>query len=1149
MASPKLLAPFLHLALLLSGISVHCQQSSHRISLSEKNVSLEKILDTLEIMTGYHHFGETELLQKARKVSISVKNASLVQVLDICFRDQPFLTYDTVGKNISVRYRELEDNRVYGKIVNEKNEPVPGVTIMVKGTRVSATSNENGEFSIRLSELEAGLVISSVNYETQELKMMAGKDTIVQMRPRVIALSEVSVYHTGYQNIPRERATGSFGMIDNDLLNRRVSTNILDRLDGVTGSVLFNKNAVFGTNQSTISVRGRSTIFANPEPLIVVDNFPYNGNIYNINPDDIETVTVLKDAAAASIWGAFAGNGVIVITTKRGRFNQEPRLEFNTSLTVGRKPDVYAQPVLSTGDYINVEDSLFNHSFYDGAFSNPLTLVLPPVAEILIAEQEGRLTAAEANAQINTLRGQDIRQDLARYFYRNSLSRQYSLNLSGGSSNNQYYLSAGYDKNLSGMARNEYDRVTLNGNNTYVLIPKKLDLTTGFAFAASTFKNNNSGSIPVIYPYLRLADAKGNAMPAPILYSQSYVDTAGGGQLLDWNYRPLDELRNADNVTKLSDYRINIRIHYSILKGLDASAYYQYSKGSSELRNFQGQQTFVTRNLINEYTQLNSGSVIQPIPLGGILDQNDSGYQANNVRLQLNSDHNFTSGSLSIIAGTELRDIENQYQTSRLYGYDIDRHTSASVNYAILYPQYTTGDLLQIPNPHSSVTMSDHYLSYYFNGSYNLQQKYIFSASIRKDESNIFGVRANQKGVPLWSAGAAWELSRESFYHVDSWLPFLKLRLTDGYNGNVDKSVSAYTTAFINSPSLSYNVPTVTIINPPNPSLQWEKIHIVNAGVDFSTRNNRVDGSLEYYIKTGEDLIGPSPLDPTTGNIQYTGNTAAMRTHGLDITLRTKSDLGPIHWSTAFLFSYTRDRVTSYSLHQTTIPDYFTPYLINPLEGKPLYSIYALKWMGLDPQNGDPQGLLGGHTSKDYYSLVNSPDLENLQYVGPANPPIFGSLRNSFSWRQFGFSFNIVYKFGYYFRRSSIDYNSLFNGGSAGHPDFDKRWQMPGDEKRTNVPSMVFPADPLRDQFYSYSEMLIEKGDHIRLQDIQISYDLPRQALTKLPIQSIRFYLYANNIGILWRANHKGIDPDYSVPTNIPNPQTRSLAIGLKMDL
>jgi hypothetical protein len=236
--------------------------------------------------------------------------------------------------------------------------------------------------------------------------------------------------------------------------------------------------------------------------------------------------------------------------------------------------------------------------------------------------------------------------------------------------------------------------------------------------------------------------------------------------------------------------------------------------------------------------------------------------------------------------------------------------------------------------------------------------------------------------------------------------------------------------------------------------------------------------------------------------------------------------------------------VTNYGQKLGPVINYLNASTLNPLVGRPLYSIYALKWMGLDPQNGNPQGWLAGHVTEDYNSVVNSSDLSNLLYKGPANPPFFGSLRNSFSWRQWQLSFNIIYKFGYYFRRSSIEYYNLITGASKGHPDYDRRWQNAGDEQNTYVPSLELPADPNRDTFYSNSEPLIEKGDHIRLQDLQFGYDLTKKAFPKLPVPLIRLYLYANNIGILWKANHQGIDPDYV--TSIPNPRT--LAMGVKLN-
>jgi hypothetical protein len=419
----------------------------------------------------------------------------------------------------------------------------------------------------------------------------------------------------------------------------------------------------------------------------------------------------------------------------------------------------------------------------------------------------------------------------------------------------------------------------------------------------------------------------------------------------------------------------------------------------------------------------------------------------------------------------------------------------------------------------------------------------MLTASARRDESNLFGVRTNQKGVPLWSAGLAWDISREEFYHFDP-IPFLKLRVTDGYNGNVDRSVSAYTTANVNPGVNIYDNVTAVVVNPPDPTLRWEKIHIYNFGVDFASVKNRFAGTLEYYIKSGFDLIGQSPEDPTTGIGVFTGNTADMRDHGIDLTLRTDNSFGALRWNSVLLFSYVLDKVTKYEEKLGSVYDYMVPTTINPLVGKPLYSIYALPWAGLSPVNGDPQGILNGKPSTVYSSLVDTNVLSYMKYKGPVNPPVFGSWRNTFYWKQWGLSFNILYKFGYVFRRNSMFYGAVFSGSSQGYADYEKRWQHPGDEKFTTMPSMVYPANSLRDQFYQYSDVLVVKGDHIRLQDIQISYDLTKEGHPRLPVQLLRFYLYANNLGLLWKANHVGIDPDYV--NSAPNPRT--LAFGVKVD-
>jgi TonB-linked SusC/RagA family outer membrane protein len=1114
-------------------------------------------MDDLEEKTGVTYLGMTSLTQLGHPVSFSVKDATLKEVLDLCFKGQPF-TYKLVDGAITILPLEAAANRtgIRGRVCDVNNGPLSRVTVQVKGDPATAVAtDDNGEFRINTHDEEPILIFTSVNYETQEIREKRGKEMFVQLKERVNELSDVVVLNTGFQQVHRRTVTGSFDDINNELLNRRVGPNVLDRLDGVSSGVLFNTNIVSGTNPSTITIRGRSTIFSNPNPLVVVDNFPYSGDINNINPDDVENITILKDASSASIWGALSGNGVIVITTKKGKLNQKPRLIFNTSQTVGGKPDLYYLPILSSSDYINVEEYLFGKGYYTSNYFGPLHLAVTPVVNLLYQDSLGQIAPTQAQAEINALRTQDYRPGLGKYFYRPSLNSQFSLNLSGGSDHSLYFLSAGYDRDLSTLTRNEYDRVTINGNNTYFLLNDRLELNTDLAFTGSTTVNDNQGITGVTYPYAQVADAHGNPLAAAYGLNEPYIDSAGGGLLLDWHYRPLQELRNADNPTRLTDYRINFTARYTLWKDLDIRAYYQYGRGSSDNPNYMSQQTYYTRNLTNEFTQIIDGVASYVVPLGGILVENTASYTANNVRLQVNyADTLGRKGLLNVIGGAEVRDIEGENSSMQLFGYDPTQEIGVPVDYANFYPQYSNGSLAKIPYNDTKLSTSERYLSYYASGVYTYLARYMLSGTVRRDESNLFGVHENQKGVPLGALGLSWHLSKEPFYErsgTAKWLPFLKLRITDGYNGNVDRSVSAYTTANVNPVTNNFGSIDASIINPPNADLRWEKIHVLNFGVDFSTHNDRFGGTVEYYVKTGLDLIGESPVDPTIGVQSFTGNTANIRDHGVDLTFHASHTFGAFRWNSILLFTYVRDKITKYDQMQAAVDDYLTTGTINPLVGHPLYSVYALRWEGLDHVTGDPKGYLNGtgqmpgQVTENYNAILSSPDLSNLIYKGSLSPSYFGGWRNSVFWRQWGLSCNIVYKLGYVFRRPSIFYTYLFNGTSPGHPDYDRRWQNAGDEVHTNVPSQPIPngsSNLPRDNFYEFSEVLVENGDLVRLQDVQLTYDVSRVEYPKLPLQQLRVYLYANNLGILWKANHAGIDPDF---VGTP-PTPRSLALGLK---
>lgn len=1068
---------------------------------------------------------------------------------------------------LCLNFRALAQNTIHitGRVIDSvTNQPLQGATIKIKTTQYSAATDDKGNFTINTTENSGTLTITFVGYKASNIAFSqtnSGPFEIL-LAEDYSSLREVSVVSTGYQNIPRERATGSFVQIDSALINRRVSTDIVSRLEGIVPGLLFNRNTLNSANNTLdLSIRGHSTLFSNDQPLIVVDNFPYDGDINNINPNDVVSITVLKDAAAASIWGVRSGNGVIVITTKSGKVNQKLAVEFNSNVTIGNKPYIKYNPnFLDANDFINVEQTLFKAGYYD---SN-LSLGYPtesPAIQLLASERTGQISATDAASQINALRNVDVRNDIEKYFYQKSVDQQYNLNFRGGGNKSDYYLSLGYDNDLSNLVGNENNRITINSNyNFYPL--KNLQLSAGVNYAKTNGNNNNtlSGLYSAsgkggIYPYAQLADANGNALPIASTYSSALMNSPAYAQYLDWNYRPLDELKNADNNFGSFDNRLNFGIKYSFLTGFSAEVKYVYENTQSNTSNYYNQNTYYTRNLINTYTQTNAdGTLSYPISLGGILQQGNSSLISNHLRGQLNYTNDWRNNSLNVIAGAEISSaVTTSAQQSPAYGYDNNTGANAT---AIDYLDYFgfnprgTGSA-QIPNGQGYSQYTDHFISYFSNAAYTYKNRYTFSLSGRIDKSNLFGVNTNQKAVPLYSTGVAWDLSKEEFYHID-WLPSLKFRATYGYNGNINKTATAVATIIQQGNSLYSGIPYANIANPGNPDLEWEKDRMINLGVDFSSKQQILTGSVEFYFKSGENLFGNSSLPPSTGYRTFFGNTASTSGNGIDITINSHNIYHDnFKWLTSFLFSHAVDKVTKYNVDATS-SDYLTTGsgnggTITPLVGAPIFGIYSYRSGPLTHDTGDPQGYLDGKLSTDYSDILKNTTVSGLLYNGPARPTTFGSLRNTFLYKEWSLSFNLIYKLGYYFRRSSIQYSSLYNNW-LGNKDFTKRWQKPGDELKTTVPSMQMPSvDNNRDFFYIFSQSLVDNGDHVRLQDISLTYDLTKRLWKKSPFVNLSLYAYINNVGILWKANHDGLDPDvYSAAGTTALPLPRTYSIGIK---
>lgn len=1036
-----------------------------------------------------------------------------------------FLFLFAVAPAIAQSGREIT-----GTLILDNNTYVQGATISFLKSRSSTLTDSLGRFKLQLHQFSDTLQISHIGYKTIFLPVTYATNLplLIKMNASTTELKEVIV-NTGYQDIPKERATGSFVKLDNKILNQRVSTDIISRLDGITSSYLVDKR---NPNEPTYQIRGLSTLtYEAMSPLIVLDNFPYDGDINNINPNDIESITILKDAAASSIWGARAGNGVIVITTKKARLNQPLKLSINSNVTFSKTPDLFTADQIPVNTFIGLEKYLFEQGNYDALFNDMSQPPISQVVEILDKQRNGLLTPEQVNQQINGLSKHDVRYDMQKYLYRPSVNQQYSINLTGGGNKITYLFSAGYDKNLSELRGNDNQRITIRSDNTIHISPN-WQFQSGIILTRSNRTSNSPGGYGSysfyngsISPYASLINTDGSPASIDIFYRGLYTDTAGAGRLLDWKYRPLQELANNDNSATLSDVLINLGTNYKINKWLNADLKYQFQQSWNDQKQYNNLNTFYTRDLINRFTQLTPDGVEYILPKEGILRTTNGINKAQSVRGQLNVNNSWGSWhELSAIVGGEVRETKNNVSTATIYGFNNNTLTQTSVDYVNRYPTY--GGIYgnsNIPDGSGFNEYVNRFISVYANAAYTYNQKYTISGSVRRDASNLFGVSTNQKWVPLWSAGALWRIDKESFYKME-WLPQLNFRLTYGVSGNLDPGASALTQITYYDASISpINVPSAGIVAPPDPHLRWEQVKTWNAGLDFSTKRNRIAGSFDFYVKQSVDLMNSVALDPTTGIITANQNSASIHSKGIDAIINTVNIDRKIKWRTTLLFNYVSYKVTKNLNPPSPVGLVSDGTIIFPLLGYNPYEVVSYKWAGLDPQTGDPMGYINGQVSKDYNGIAKNP-IEQQVVHGSALPPVFGAIRNTIEWNKFSLSINITYKLDYYFRRPSLNYNTLFANGN-GFSEFEKRWQKPGDEKYTNVPSMDYPDMYMRDNFYQRADINVQRADHIRLNDIYVSYDYA--SLRAGTLKSIEFYLYANQLNfLLWKANKSGLDPE-----------------------
>lgn len=1031
--------------------------------------------------------------------------------------------------------------RYSGKVIDQKMHPIADANIKLVGSTSIYRTDSLGKFEISSIVTPLTVSVSAIGFETQKVSWNSySANLIISMQTKENKLNEVQV-NTGYQIMPKERSTGSLGVVSNKDFNKIPSRGILDRIEGKVSGLQFDRRS----GKSVLNIRGINTFSEiAAQPLIVVDNFPYDGTLDDLNPNDVESVSVLKDAAASSIWGSRAGNGVIVVTTKKGKVGGKPTINFTTTTMVSSKPDLFYNKVINSKDFIDVERFLFDNKYYEDAYNSAYnqTTIFSPVVDMLYANKAGRLSDIDLNTRLRALEGNDYRNDLMKYVYQAAVNQQYFLDISTSNVTNRNRYSVGYDRGKGDTKGANNDRLTLRAVNSWQLgqklsIENTLSLINGrdrIFSSTPRYPMVPGGGKNTLYPYASLADGEGNFLSIPRFYNSSFLERANADGLLDWNYRPLADRDKSTYKAWNRHLYLNFNLHYDILPFLKADLIYGYEYSNTKSESLSGEDSFEVRDLINKYTRIVNGAKLYDFPFGAILRNADNEMQSHRGRVQVSFNKSFGGDHvLNALIGTELYTRNADQRSSGSYGYNAEVLSRKSMDYNAIYQLYGgLGYGFMTPLDSYAGTLS-RTVSMYFNGLYEYKGRYGLSFSARKDAANSFGTNVNSQWNPLWSAGLSWQIAKEKFMKETDWIDYLKLRSTFGYGGvqpygALNKTVIGY----VGNSNYS-NLPYALIGSPPNPGLKWETVRTLNFGMDLSIYGGKLIANLDYYRKKSFDLLSDDPLDPTSGYSLLTKNVGQIATHGIDLTLASSGRFGKGYWQSSINFSYSKNKVTDYrgTIGATSL------YLdggrtLMPLLGKSLYPVFSYKSVGLDPVNGDPRGYKNSEISKDYQALTTD-SLQYLNYHGTALPPIYGAWNNTIGYGKFYLDFSLLFKFGHYFKKKSIVYGSLFDSWD-GHADFAKRWQQPGDELTTTVPSMQYPNDSYRDLFYQHSSNNIVKGDLIRVQNIRLGYNF---GLNDKKIKG-QLYIGANNVGLIWRKNKENLDPDY---LDLPAPRVISV--------
>ena len=1145
-------------------------QADGKVTINVQNTLVRTVLDQLQRDTHLHFVYEESTINPTQRVSLNYQNAPLSSVLnDFC--KQTSLRYEIkrnliliLPQNTTQTDKKHAPVDIAGTVFDENGDGLIGVSVFVPGTNSGTITDVDGRYSIKATPGDL-LTFTFVGMADKAIKVTPNTKTLnVNLEPATTALNEVVV--TGYQTISKERATGAFDIISKEQLSKPTA-NIASRLIGTT-SGLQAKTDING--DPTFEIRGQTSLIANAQPLIVVDGFAIEGDFKSINPNDVESITVLKDAAASSIWGARSANGVIVIVTKKGAQDKKKGLhvEVSSFLKVAPKANLdYALSQASSSEVIDYEKLAFNkwsgspiqdqvndYNGYSASFS--------PVLTALNEQYLGYLSQAEADKIINSYRNINNHDQLKKYILQTPITHQHNVNISSQNERVSNVLSLMY----------EGDDYYLKGNSEYKMMVNyrmnaQLFKWLDFSFSGMynyNKKTTNSEGLPELTPYEMLVNPDGSRANIGNTYYmpniERYVPTESF-PYSDWGYNPITEMENQDKTVTNMNARIQAGLRLNIIKGLSLDSKFQYELYNTDNRNLYGEETFYTRNTINTASSWDreTGTVTPNLPKGDILTQNRKRIDSWYFRNQINFNRTFDKHAIAFIAGTEISNrVAKTFGYPTTYGYNDDKlsvgtfpNGPGSGSVASLKIKDWQGNNQTFGYTNSFSYATDRYFSLYGNLSYTFNEKYSISGSARTDASNLITDDPKYRYSPFWSVGASWQIGKEEFMQELTWLDRLNVRATYGYNGNVDKSTSFKPLISMYSTNNKYtDEPYASISSYGNPSLRWEKTGTWNIGIDYSVLGGKLFGKFDFYNKYTKDLIASLSIPAINGTKTQKLNNAEMRNRGFEMEIGSSLPITrKISWTGNLNVSYNKNEITK--LFKASYQGYelvgggTSAYV----EGANANTLWCFDYAGIyndgtesspnwQPKIKDKDGNLygfGGWPSADGRDLC-------LNMGTTVAPWTFG-FSNSFRIYDFDFSFIMTGKFGHKFMRQSFNYPVVWGGRATPNRQLSEIIDC-NPMERIPLPMNGDLEDRFYfwDRFYPYVSYLVENAGVFRMQEINLTYNMPRNILNKIGLSGLQIYAMVNNVFSIY-ANSFGEDPEFTRGSLKPQP---TYTFGLK---